>query len=67
MGWGYFEMNDFMRNRVTVWPSACVSSVSVGFLGPANAARRGGVEDPNMLGATPSNDHRQLGGLDPPP
>ena len=26
-----------------------------------------GIEDPNMRGATPSNDHRQLGGLDTPP
>ena len=36
-------------------------------LGWADAARRGGCEDPNMRGATPSNDHRQLGGLDTPP
>ena len=28
---------------------------------------RGGGEDPNMRGATPSKDHQQLGGLDPPP
>ena len=42
-------------------------SMWVGRLARRTPLPRGGVEDPNMRGATPSNDHRQLGGLDTPP
>ena len=35
--------------------------------GSADAAPMGGDEGQDMLAGTPSNDHRQLGGLDPPP